>query len=178
MQKENLAPYLRRLIILVIVTSIALFAINEITFIILNENIDRAPMRIELLIPLGTAERVAMGEEVASIPDEMVFIMGDVLVVNNQDTSSHELGPVFVPPGASASLALNEADRVALACSFRPSKYLGLTIKEPTNILTRIAGLLFAVPPTVAIVFLYSLVVRPLNTQEGEELDEQESLKV
>ena len=177
MRKVNLAPYLKRLIYLVILTSIALFAINEITFIILNENIDRAPMRIELLIPLGTAEKVSMGEEVASIPAEMVFIMGDVLVVNNQDTSSHELGPVFVPPGASASIALNEADQYALSCSFRPSKYLGLTIKEPTNLLTRIAGLLFAVPPTVVMVFLYSLLIRPLNPREDKELDERSSPK-
>lgn len=178
MKKEELAPYLKRLVVLIIVISIAMLAINEITFIILNENIDRAPMRIELLIPLGTAEKVSKGEEVASIPEEMVFILGDVLVVNNQDTSSHELGPIFVPPGTSASLALNEADRYALACSFRPSKYLGLTIKEPTNLMTRITGLLFAVPPTVTIVFLYSLVIKPLNLKEGEELDQRTSPNV
>lgn len=161
--------YFRRIIIIVAVCTIAIFMINESAFYLVNKEQDRAPMTIELTIPAGTAEKVAQGEEVASIPAEMIFIVGDVLLISNYDTAGHELGPVFVPPNTSASMKLDEADKFAMSCSFRPSKYFGLTIKAPTDFTTRLEGLLFSVPATSIVAFLYSLAIRPIALKEDEQ---------
>ena len=71
MQKGNWVPHFKRLIILVILTSFAMLVINEITFTILNENIDRAPMQIELLILLGPARKFLCGKNWISVPHPM-----------------------------------------------------------------------------------------------------------
>ena len=164
--------YIRRFIIVFAASVFLLWAINELVFFFLNENTDRASKRIELVIPEGTADKISAGEEIASIPDEMVFILGDELVLINQDNTSHELGPLFVPPKSSASLKLTEADQYAAPCSFRPTKYLGLTVKKPTNAITRLEALIYAVPPTVVVGFLYSLLVKPIGIQKvGDEED-------
>jgi hypothetical protein len=166
------SQYLRRFLIILVAATFLLWAISELVFIFLNENTDRAPQRIELVIPEGTSDKILAGEEVDSIPDEMVFILGDELVLINQDVAGHELGPLFVPPKSSASLKLDEADQFAISCSFRPTKYLGLDVKEPTNAITRLEGLLFMVPSTVVVAFLYSLLVKPIVTQKmGDEED-------
>lgn len=161
-------PFIRRLIVIIAATLVISLAVSELVFISLGEKTDREPMEVELVIPAGTAEKVARGEEEVSIPNEMVFVLGDVLIVINEDNKSHELGPIFVLPGSSASMVLDEANQFAMSCSFRPSKYFGLTIKEPTTIQTRIEGVFFMVPSTVAIVFLYSLVIRPIKLDDVE----------
>lgn len=172
MKIGNYSLYIRRLLIVIAAVTFLLWVINESVFIFLDENTDRAPQRIELIIPLGTSEKILAGEEVDSIPDEMVFILGDVLVLVNQDVAGHELGPLFVPPMSSASLKLDEADQYAISCSFRPTKYLGLIVKEPTNVLTRLEGLAYTVPSTVAVVFLYSLLVKPITTRKIGDVEE------
>lgn len=156
------------MLVIFLISSIGLSFVNEIAYRLVNQDQDRDAQVIELVIPEGTAEKVANGEEVASIPSEMVFIVGDVLVVNNLDSAEHELGPIFVPPGTSARLKLDEADELAMACSFRPSKYLGLTIKAPTNIFTRLEALLYMVPATVVVAFFYSLVIWPISPKNIE----------
>ncbi len=54
----------------------------------------RPPQEIVLTIPSGTADQVARGEQPPSIPENMVFVVGDTLVVKNDDTVDHKLGPV------------------------------------------------------------------------------------
>jgi hypothetical protein len=87
------------------------WVIAEGSFVILRDKSDHTPQRIELVIPAGTADKVAAGQAVPSLPADMVFVVGDTLVVKNQDTTSHQLGPIWVPPGASASLNLDTANR-------------------------------------------------------------------
>jgi hypothetical protein len=59
-------------------------AIGEIPFLFLRETA-RAPKEIVLTIPAGTAERVSRGEQPPSIPQNMIFVVGDILLVDNQD---------------------------------------------------------------------------------------------
>lgn len=167
--KGNLAPYLRRLVIIFVVSILGVGVISETAFRLQKHNIDRGAQEIELLIPLGTAEKVAAGQPVPAIPAELVFVVGDVLVVRNQDVVTHELGPMLVPPNSSASMPMNEVDSFALNCSFQPSNYLGLDITEPTTWQTRLLAIAFAAPPTAVMVFLYSLVVRPVLTPNDRE---------
>ena len=142
--------------------------IAEGSFVILRDKSDHAPQRIELVIPAGTADKVAAGQAVPSLPADMVFVVGDTLVVKNEDTTSHQLGPVWAPPGTSASLNLDTANRYSYACSFQPSKYLGLDVRSRVTMATRIIAILFAGIPTGAMFAIYSFVAFPLKSNARE----------
>ena len=93
----------------------------------------------------------------------MDFVVGDVLVVKNQDSVSHQLGPTFVPPGASATLKLDEANDDSYACSFQPSRNLGIVVRARVTLETRLQALLLAAPPMAILIALYSLIVWPVR---------------
>ena len=132
--------------------------LNEITFYFLRETA-RAPQTVELVIPAGTAQRIAKGEQPPSIPDEMTFVVGDKFLVVNQDSENHQLGPLWIPAGASASLMLDSAQSYAYECSFQKGKYFGLDVYEPLTLGTRIYGILFAGIPLGVLIALYSIIM-------------------
>jgi hypothetical protein len=154
---------MRRLAILFLISVAVVWAVSESAFMLQKEEFDRPAKVIELVIPDGTAERISAGQLVPSIPEEMVFVVGDTLVVHNQDLSDHQLGPLWVPAGTSASLNLNQESKLAYTCTFKPSRYLGLDVRKPTNLQTRITAVLLAAPATALFVFVYSLVLRPIK---------------
>lgn len=133
---------------------------TEIAYQLLKRE-NREPARIELIIPAGTAERVAAGQAPPSIPADMNFVIGDTLVVVNQDNVDHQLGPLWVPPGTSASMNLTSEENFALECSFQPSKYFGIQVRPPVTLGTRITGVLFAGIPLGALFAVYSILITP-----------------
>ena len=137
--------------------------INEFTFIFLKSEAGRAPGRIEMVIPAGTADRIAKGEPNPSIPMNMVFVAGDTLVVKNLDLVDHRLGPLFIPVGTSASLTLGEANNYAYTCSFQSSQVFGIDVQEPVTSGTRLYGILIAGLPLGLMLGMYSLIVWPLK---------------
>jgi len=159
-------PYLNRLVIVFIISLTFAVAFNEISFLLQKEKYDRAPETITLVIPEGTAARVEAGEDVPSIPSEMEFVLGDVLTVRNEDNVSHQLGPIWVPPGTTGSLVLEQAQNVVLSCSFQPSRYLGLDVRQSTTMGIRLIGLAISVPTMGALIFVYSLLVYPIKPTE------------
>lgn len=154
---------LRMSLFLVIGLVFGLF-VSEASFAFLKSEAGRAPSRIELVIPAGTAEKIARGETEESLPLNMVFVSGDVLVVRNEDSETHSLGPLLIPAGSSASLNLDQADNLAMSCSFQPSQYMGLDVREPVTFATRLYGLFFAGVPLGVMLGLYSFVVWPINS--------------
>lgn len=149
---------IKRILISLLIGLIIGAVINEFSFIFLRSTA-RAPKSIELVIPLGTSERVARGETPPSIPDSMTFVVGDVLVVKNEDAVDHQLGPLWVPSGSSASLALDEVQSYSYSCSFQPGNYFGLDVHEPLTIATRIYGILYAGIPLGVLFAIYSLIM-------------------
>lgn len=144
------------------------WGMSEAAFFILKDSSDHVPQQIELVIPAGTAERVARGEAPPSIPPDMVFVIGDTLAVKNEDSVSHQLGPVWVPPGASASLALDHAAKFSYACTFQPSRYLGLDVRPRVTWTTRLQAIAFAGPPMAALMVIYSFVLWPLKPKAAD----------
>ena len=89
----------------------------------------------------------------------MTFVVGDTLVVNNQDTVDHQLGPLWIPAGTSASLNLDAEQNYILDCSFQPTKFLGIDVLQPVTVGTRITGILFAGFPLGALFAVYSTLI-------------------
>lgn len=155
----------KRLIITLLISLALVWIGSEVAHYFLKEDTDRLPEQIELIIPPGTADKIAAGEPIPSIPDEMTFVLGDTLIVKNEDSVDHQLGPLWIPPRAKASLVLDAAERYAYSCSFQTSQYLGLNVRQPTTWQTRLLALGFTVPATTAFFFIYSLALWPINPE-------------
>jgi hypothetical protein len=148
----------RRLLLCFLIGLVLSVAITEIPFIFLRE-ITRPPKQITLVIPLGTAEEVARGEQPPGIPENMKFVVGDTLIVQNQDKVDHQLGPLWIPASSSAQLSLDQVESLSYECSFQPGKYLGLDVNEPLTLATRIYGILYIALPLGILIWLYSLAI-------------------
>lgn len=157
---------IQRFLISIVLGLIVGIGINEFTFIYLKSDAGRGPQRIELLIPDGTADRIAKGEPNPAIPTNIVFVAGDTLVLKNLDIVDHRLGPLFIPSGTSAILTLNDANNFAYQCSFQSSKVFGLNVQEPVTSATRIYGILIAGLPLGVMLGMYSLVIWPVKINQ------------
>jgi hypothetical protein len=141
---------------------------SEVAYQLLKRE-NREPERIELIIPAGTAESVANGQAPLNIPEDMTFVVGDTLVVVNQDNVNHQLGPLWVPPGTSASLNLDTEQNFAFECSFQPTKYFGIDVRQSVTLGTRITGILFAGFPMGALFAVYGILLTKDKKEKVEE---------
>jgi hypothetical protein len=139
--------------------------ISEVPFLFLQENA-RPPEEITLVIPQGTAEQVARGEQPPTIPENMVFVVGDTLIVRNEDSVDHKLGPLWIPRNSSAQLSLDEKESFAYECSFQPDRYFGLDVQEALTLGTRLYGIVYAGLPLGVLIALYTLVM-PARKKEN-----------
>ena len=173
MDRTLVKLYVKRLLIVSVISMVIVIILSEIAFQLQHDrSLNRPPKTITIVIPAGTAEKVEAGEEVPTIPKEMTFVLGDVLEVKNEDEVTHQLGPLYIPPGSTAALPLNESDNFTLGCSFQANSYLGLDVRTPTTIGTRLLALFTAGPSTILFLFLNSLIFwpikRPEPAQEGQ----------
>jgi hypothetical protein len=164
--KTDFTPYLVRLVIVFVVAALVAIAINEGAYLFQKDRNDRQAGVIQLVIPAGTAMRIAQGEPAPGIPEKMSFVVGDVLEVKNEDSVDHQLGPVWVPPGTTGRLVLQEANRFSYSCSFSPDNYLGLDVMQRTSFTTRLTGLMISAPTLAAFLFIYSLAVYPVKPRQ------------
>jgi len=164
MSKSNkYRPYLIRLGIITLICLVFTILFNEITYAIQKESYDRKPEVIQITIPKGTASQIAAGQMASTIPAGLIFVAGDVLEVKNEDVTSHQLGPLWVPAGATASLAMDEPTTAAYSCSFRPNQYLDIDVRRPTVWTDRLIGITLGAPTLTVLVFLYSLAAAPID---------------
>jgi hypothetical protein len=156
---------IKRILISLLIGLLLGAAIGEIPFLFLRETA-RPPREIVLTIPAGTAEQVARGEQQPSIPENMIFVVGDILVVNNQDSVDHKLGPLWIPANSSAQLSMDQEESLAFECTFQPGSYFGLDVRQPLTLSTRLYGILYAGLPIAILIALYSLVI-PVKKNES-----------
>jgi hypothetical protein len=161
--KNILRSGAKRLLVLFGISLAAVWLVSEVAFGLQKEKHDRPPQHVNLVIPAGTFERVEAGQPAPSIPEEMIFVLGDTLVVKNEDSVDHQLGPVWVPAGSQASLVLEQPGKYAYSCSFQPNRYLGLDVRKATTWVTRATALGLATPALAFFLFVYSLVLRPIQ---------------
>ena len=135
--------------------------ISEVSFRLLDNGQTRPPKLVQLDIPAGTSSRLAQGQADPTVPTSMTFVVGDELMVNNHDSVSHQLGPLFIPAGSSASMRLASEQGYSLLCSFEPSKYLQLEVLPPLTLTTRILGVLEVGLNVGFLIAVYSVFAMP-----------------
>src|SRR5512134_781520 len=157
---------IKRLLISIVLGLLIGVTVSEVPFLFLQESA-RAPREILLTIPAGTAEQVARGEQPPSIPENMNFVVGDRLVVRNEDAVDHKLGPLWIPAKSSAQLALDREESLAYECSFQPGKYFGLDVREPLTTSTRLYGIVYVALPMAILIALYSFIFTPKKKEDA-----------
>jgi hypothetical protein len=119
----------------------------------------RDPRRVEIVIPYGTSEQVEEGGYNRSIPTDMVFVQGDLLIVRNEDTVDHQLGPLWIPAGTSGVMSLDMAQKFVYECSFQPTQYMGLDVRPSVTGGTRLQAILSIALPTGMMLAVYSYLL-------------------
>lgn len=81
------------------------------------ETVDAStPADVDIVIPAGTASRLASGA-VSAVPRLIEPHVGDVVVVRNEDVDAAFLGPFFVPAGATIAHRALSAGVLEGSCS-------------------------------------------------------------
>jgi uncharacterized membrane protein (DUF441 family) len=159
-------PVVMRMLVCLVIGILVAAIGSEVAFRFQGETNSRPPKTIEIVIPAGTAAKVAQGQ--STLPDNMTFVVGDTLLVRNQDSVTHSLGPLVVPSGTSASLQLDQVGNLDYTCSFQPTNYFGLDIQSALTIGTRLEASLLAGIPLGILIGIYSLALRPAKPKEKE----------
>ncbi len=154
-------PIVKRSLIFAVAGLVFGALLSQIAFVVMPGMDTRSPEQIILVIPLGTAQRVALGEQPPSIPTNMLFVVGDTLVVKNEDSVEHQLGPLWIPAGSSASMPLNTDEKFAFQCSFVPTKVFGLDVNQQITEGTRLEAYIVGGIPVAILAVLYSLLIWP-----------------
>ena len=116
--------------------ALALLAVSGLVVVIASVGLSRLVQRPEglerlVVIPAGTAERLAAGEDVALLPDDLRFRLRDRLVVVNDDLSSHQVGPFVVAPGQRLEKRFSEAATLDGFCSLHATGRITIEITKP-----------------------------------------------
>ncbi len=155
-----------RLLISLLIAFVFGFLVSEISFRILTKNTERDVETFEINIPEGTSERIEKGFPIPSIPASMVFFEGDKIIVKNEDTISHQLGPIWVPAGSTGTLTLENPQTYSLSCTFQPSKVMGLEVRPRLTNNIRFQGILAIGLPSGILGWLFSIVVYPVESKK------------
>ncbi|HSK88788.1 MAG TPA: hypothetical protein VK880_10540 [Anaerolineales bacterium] len=156
---------IKRILFSIVIALLLGALISEVPFLFLQETA-RPPREVILTIPAGTAEQIARGEQSPSIPENMTFVVGDRLVVRNEDSADHKLGPLWIPANSSAQLALDQEQSLAYECTFQPGQYFGLDVREPLTPSTRIYGIVYVALPMAILILLYSFIFTPKKKED------------
>jgi len=151
-------PIIKRILYSMLIGLLLGAAISELPFIFLRET-TRPPKEITLVVPNGTADEVARGEQPPGIPENMAFVVGDTLIVKNEDSVDHKLGPLWIPANSTAQLSLDQEGSLAYECSFQAKQYFGIDVKEPLTSATRIYGIIYVGLPLGILIALYASVM-------------------
>jgi hypothetical protein len=158
-----LRSFTQRLFIVMIISIGLVLGISELIYQLQYGGTSRQPTTIVLVIPAGTGDKIAAGYSPEGIPNELSFVIGDTLIVKNEDTITHQLGPVWIPAGGSASLNLDMDVDYMESCSFQTTNMMGLNVTNGVTWGSRLRAIGIGVPPTMVFLFMYSLVVIPLK---------------
>ena len=157
---------LKRIVISILIGLVGAWVVSEVSYQ-LNKDPDTRDEanRVELVIPAGTADRIAAGEPALGIPKRMSFVEGDLLIVRNQDSVGHQLGPVWVPPQSSGVLEIGAASDYSYTCSFSDTKTFGLEVHPQLTLSARIQGVLAMGLPSSVMIALYSILIVPIKSK-------------
>ena len=91
---------------------------------------DAAEFDHDYLIPAGTAERIAAGEEVEIVPAELEVEVGEPIRIVNDDSEGHVVGVFYVGAGETLTQRFDSPGELSGECSVHPSGAFTLRVVE------------------------------------------------
>ena len=91
---------------------------------------DETVFEHDYVIPPGTPDRIAAGEEIEIVPAELVVEVGDAIRIVNDDTADHIVGVFFVAAGETLTQRFNNEAVLEGECSVHPSGAFTLRVVE------------------------------------------------
>lgn len=82
----------------------------------------------DYVIPEGTADRLATGEEVEIMPGEITARVGESIRIDNQDREPHSLGPWYIGPGEVVTQRFASEGSLEGECNVHPSGQLRVVV--------------------------------------------------
>lgn len=83
----------------------------------------------EFVIPLGTADIIASGEDVEIVPRELVVDVGDSIRIVNEDDRGHSVGVFYVGAGETLTQRFDSPGVLEGLCDVHPSGSFTLRVK-------------------------------------------------
>jgi plastocyanin len=80
-------------------------------------------------VPLGTAARIAAGEEVVLVPETLEVEVGDTLEIRNLDVYTHEVGPYLVAAGQVLEQTFTSPGVIEGVCSLNPMGEVRIVVR-------------------------------------------------
>lgn len=121
---------------------------------------------VELVIPDGTAAKIALGQVVDTLPTTLLLRRGDTLLLINEDVQPHRIGSVWVDPDMSTRTIVTKEfqNSGSIVCSFHPGGAIGVSPQSRPGLDATIIPTLFLFL-TLSVVTVATLsVVRRLDT--------------
>lgn len=84
----------------------------------------------EIVVPLGTQERLDRGEDVVVMPSELRFQVGDTLRIRNDDVAHQTVGPYEVPGGEEFELRYGKPGRYEGVCPLSEGDTYTIVVTE------------------------------------------------
>ncbi len=131
--RSHLLSHLPRTLVSILAGLLLCGAVSATSWVVLSGGPTRAAEAVELVIPAGTAEKIQQGDASSPIPRDLSLVQGDVLLVQNDDSVDHNLGPYVVRAGETLTVPLSQSGSSAFLCSFHPSGGIGLSVAARNN---------------------------------------------
>ena len=109
---------------LVVVTVLAFWAVSGALG-------DAAPADIRFVVPAGTHDRIAAGEEVDIVPRVLEAEVGDVIEVVNEDDRTAQVGVFVVGPGQTVRQRFTSPGTLEGICEVHPDGVFTIEVTEP-----------------------------------------------
>jgi plastocyanin len=88
-----------------------------------------ASQTISIRVPAGTQDQMDAGEEIVLFPRRLEVGVGDRIVIENNDTSSHQVGPYVVGPGQRIVQTFSTTGIIEGICTLHPSGEVTIVVR-------------------------------------------------
>lgn len=89
----------------------------------------REPVTYRYVIPAGTGDRIAAGEQVEIVPSRLVVHVGDRLLLRNRDDIQHHMGPLLVDPDGLLSMSFSDEGTIEGVCTLNEAGQAKIIVK-------------------------------------------------
>ena len=88
-----------------------------------------ASQTIEIVVPQGTQAQMDAGEEIVLFPRRLEVGVCDRIVIENDDASSHQVGPYIVGPGQRIVQTFSATGIIEGVCTLHPSGEVTIVVR-------------------------------------------------